>query len=216
MCSTVLSMEALINKPRSYVEKMPPAISGSGGHDALFRVACVLTNGFALSDEQAWSILQEYNARCQPPWSQRELPHKLSEVRKVSHLKSLGHLLSEGGKITPQSSSPPRVLGRITLPDTAEGDPEPLTAYEQPLVADEAEARRIAAELGNLHRDGAISGPDDPDARLFAAVIHTKLGKPSWSWDGGKVFCESWRSSAGDPFQEANPARSRSPFFLLN
>ena len=98
------------DRARRYVEKMPPAISGSGGHDALFRVACVLTNGFALSDEQAWSILQEYNARCQPPWSQRELPHKLSEVRKVSHLKSLGHLLSEGGKITPQSSSPPRVL----------------------------------------------------------------------------------------------------------
>ena len=71
-------------------------------------------------------------------------------------------------------------LGRITLPDTAEGDPGPLTANEQPLVADEAEARRTAAELGNLHRDGAISGPDDPDARLFAAVIHTKLGKPSF------------------------------------
>ena len=156
-----------------YVDTLPVAISGSRGHDALFRVVCVLVNGFALSDEQAWFILQEYNARCQPPWSQRELRHKLSEVRKVSHLNPLGHLLSKGEKVTPQSSSPPRVLGRITLPDTAEGDPGALTANEPPLVADEAEARRIAAELGNLHRDGAISGPDDPDARLFAAVIHT-------------------------------------------
>ena len=43
-------------------------------------------------------------------------------------------------------------LGRITLPDTAEGDPGPLTANEQPLVADEAEARRTAAELG-IERD---------------------------------------------------------------
>jgi hypothetical protein len=156
-----------------YVDTLPGAISGSRGHNALFRVACVLVNGFALPDEQAWPILLEYNARCQPPWSQHELRHKLSEVRKVSHLKPLGHLLSEGGKITPQPSSPPRVLGRIILPDTAEGDPGPLTANEQPLVADEAEARRIAAELGNLHRDGAIGGPDDPDARLFAAVIRT-------------------------------------------
>ena len=86
------------DRARRYVEKMPPAISGSGGHDALFRVACVLTNGFALSDEQAWSILQEYNARCQPPWSQRELRHKLSEARRVSHLKPLGHLLRKRGK----------------------------------------------------------------------------------------------------------------------
>ena len=35
------------------------------------------------------------------------------------------------------------------------------------------EAHRIAAELLKLHRDGAISGPDDSDARLFATVIHT-------------------------------------------
>ena len=81
-----------------YVDTLPVAISGSRGHDALFRVVCVLVNGFALSDEQVWFILQEYNARCQPPWSQRELRHKLSEVRKVSHLKPLGHLLSRRGK----------------------------------------------------------------------------------------------------------------------
>jgi hypothetical protein len=110
------------DRARRYVEKMPSAISGSGGHDALFPVACVLTNGFALSNEQAWSILQEYNARCQPPWSQRELRHKLSEA-KVSHLKPLGHLLRKTGEITPPPSASPRVLGRITLPDTAEGDP---------------------------------------------------------------------------------------------
>jgi hypothetical protein len=129
-----------------YVDTLPGAISGSRGHNALFRVACVLVNGFALPDEQAWPILLEYNARCQPPWSQHELRHKLSEVRKVSHLKPLGHLLSEGGKITPQPSSPPRVLGRIILPDTAEGDPGPLTANEQPLVADEP---RLAASPPN-------------------------------------------------------------------
>ena len=40
-------------------------------------------------------------------------------------------------------------------------------------VVDEPEARLIAAELVKLHRDGAISGPDDPEARFFADLIHT-------------------------------------------
>ena len=31
------------DRARRYVEKMPSAISGSGGHDALFPVACVLS-----------------------------------------------------------------------------------------------------------------------------------------------------------------------------
>ena len=85
--------------------------------------------------------------------------HKLSEARKVSHLKPLGHLLGKTGEITPPPSSPPRVLGRITLPDTAEGDPGALTANEQPLVADETEARRIAAELGTYTGMAQLAAP---------------------------------------------------------
>jgi hypothetical protein len=50
-----------------YVETLPVAISGSRGHDALFRVACVLVNGLDLTDTEAWPILLEYNARCLPP-----------------------------------------------------------------------------------------------------------------------------------------------------
>ena len=48
-----------------YVDALPVAISGSRGHDALFRVACVLVNGFALSDEQAWPISS--GIQCQVP-----------------------------------------------------------------------------------------------------------------------------------------------------
>ena len=76
-----------------YVSALPSAISGSRGHDALFHTTCVLVNGFDLSDDQAWPILVEYNARCVPPWSDRELLHKLSEARKVSHREPRGHLI---------------------------------------------------------------------------------------------------------------------------
>jgi hypothetical protein len=40
-------------------------------------------------------------------------------------------------------------------------------------VVDDPEARRIVAELAKLYRDGAISGPDDPEARFWAKLIHT-------------------------------------------
>ena len=77
-----------------YVAKMPPSISGSVGHNAAFEVACALVKGFALSIEQARAIfVLEYNPRCQPPWSDKEIEHKLKSAAE-SNL-SAGYLLNE-------------------------------------------------------------------------------------------------------------------------
>ncbi len=56
---------------------MPPSIQGSGGRDAAFNVAAALVVGFNLSDEDAYRIIEEWNAGCQPRWSERELRSKL-------------------------------------------------------------------------------------------------------------------------------------------
>jgi hypothetical protein len=37
--------------------------------------------------------------------------------------------------------------------------------------AELTEAHRIAAELAKLHRDGVISGPDDPQAVFYATLV---------------------------------------------
>jgi hypothetical protein len=58
---------------------MPGAISGAGGHDATFAVACKLVE-FGLSPDDAWRLLLEYNQRCHPQWSERELRHKLEDA----------------------------------------------------------------------------------------------------------------------------------------
>jgi hypothetical protein len=62
----------------------PPAISGAGGHDATYSVACSLWR--MLDDESAvWAGLLEYNAtRCQPAWSEKELRHKMSDAEKAT------------------------------------------------------------------------------------------------------------------------------------
>src|SRR5262245_59559167 len=150
----------LSERASRYVAALPIAISGSRGHDALFRVACALVNGFALSDGQAWLILLEYNSRCLPPWSERELRHKLSGARNAAHRKPAGHLVGDRQNLPsrPEPDEAPRILGRITLQETAvaseKSTPEILPEQSKP------EAERIAGELVKLQRDGAISGPD--------------------------------------------------------
>jgi len=68
-----------LERVRAYIAKMPGAISGAGGHDQTFAVACALVK-FGLSPDDAWPLLLEYNQRCQPQWNERELRHKLDDA----------------------------------------------------------------------------------------------------------------------------------------
>jgi len=66
----------------AYLDKIPPAVAGAGGHSQTFYVAKVLLFGFGLSNEAALPFLRAYSLRCSPPWSERELYHKLASARK--------------------------------------------------------------------------------------------------------------------------------------
>ena len=72
-----------VARARAYVAKMPAAISGSGGHDATFSVARKLVADFELSEPDAWALLVEFNGRCQPPWSEKDLQHKLASAQRA-------------------------------------------------------------------------------------------------------------------------------------
>lgn len=65
-----------------YLERVSPAVSGHGGHGQTIRVAAILVRGFSLSVESALQVIQPWNARCQPPWSEKELRHKLTDADK--------------------------------------------------------------------------------------------------------------------------------------
>lgn len=73
---------AVIERARRYLGKMPPSISGCGGHNACFHAACVLALGFGLPESEVYGLLCEWNQTCQPPWSERELRHKASQASK--------------------------------------------------------------------------------------------------------------------------------------
>jgi len=78
------SPTAIVDRARKYVAKMPAAVSGSGGHNQCFAVACALVLGFELNSDDAMSVLAEYSDRCQPPWSDKELRHKISSAMQQS------------------------------------------------------------------------------------------------------------------------------------
>ena len=60
-------MLTVIERARRYVQKCDAAISGQGGHDQTFHVACVLVHGFDLPEGDALTVLQEWNGACSPP-----------------------------------------------------------------------------------------------------------------------------------------------------
>jgi hypothetical protein len=88
-------MSTTIERAIAYLRAMPPAMSGSGGHATTYAAALALTRGFALDEETALRVLCEvHNPQCSPPWSPRELRHKVRSAAastKVEH----GYLLRE-------------------------------------------------------------------------------------------------------------------------
>jgi hypothetical protein len=89
-------MLSISERAAAYLERMPPAIAGSGGHAATFNAAAALLRGFAMSEADALPILTAWNqSHCQPPWSLPELRHKLKDASTSS--RPLGYLLNDDG-----------------------------------------------------------------------------------------------------------------------
>lgn len=83
---------SVIERARRYLAAIPPAVAGHHGDVATFRVCCRLARGFALDDVEAMAVLEQWNAKCEPPWSERELRAKLHGARRYGR-ESIGGLL---------------------------------------------------------------------------------------------------------------------------
>lgn len=83
---------ARLERARRYLAALPPAIAGSHGDLHTFRVCCRLVRGFALDDDEALMLLQQWNSRCLPPWTDRELVQKVASARRYGR-EPIGGLL---------------------------------------------------------------------------------------------------------------------------
>jgi AAA domain/Bifunctional DNA primase/polymerase, N-terminal len=72
---------ARIKRAMAYADACPPAIDGQGGSKVAFALACKMVDGFALSELEAFDVMaSSWNSKCQPPWSDTELAHKIEDA----------------------------------------------------------------------------------------------------------------------------------------
>ena len=70
-----------VDRAHAYLKKLPPSVSGQGGHKALYKAAMVLADGFGFDHDTAMPLLRAYNERPDgDPESDHQLEHKLADA----------------------------------------------------------------------------------------------------------------------------------------
>lgn len=154
----------------AYLATMPPGIQGSNGSGATYAAVCAAVHGFALgADEGLRLILEEYNPRCDPPWSEGELAHKVNDAAAKSHREPAGYLLARGG-VDPAILEAAELLMRPSAspsPSVASSPPAPV-----PPVGQQANANKLRPDPKD-----AIHTHDDDPHRLARAFL-TRYAHP--------------------------------------
>jgi hypothetical protein len=120
--------DAVVRRAEAYLDRIPPAISGSGGHNQTYAAATAMVHGFGLDPETALGLLLDrYNPRCQPPWTEKELRHKVSDAANRPHDRPHGWL---------RDAQQPEDLGGVDLsgfdPERRRGGGERLRSERPP------------------------------------------------------------------------------------
>lgn len=102
---------------------MPVSVSGQRGQTAAFNAVCAAAIGFALSDEEAFVALADWNAACLPPWSEIDLRRKIASARRDCKRPS-GYLL--GDQQSRCAAGVPRPCATFTLGKPSKSELEPF------------------------------------------------------------------------------------------
>jgi hypothetical protein len=82
-----------LKRASAYLARMPESVSGQNGHRDLFKAALVLVKGFQLDPDDAHALLmREFNPRCQPEWSEKEIARK---VRQATTARETGGFIRD-------------------------------------------------------------------------------------------------------------------------
>jgi RecA-family ATPase len=171
-----------------WLSKVPPAISGSGGHNATYTAAVGLVHGFGLSHVDSLTLLEEWNKSCQPPWKATELAHKLREASSRAHNKPRGHLLDAGGSSPSGSFDISRVTFKkpvadpapVPVPSLSPTPPDPqasefrrfmqtaFAATEVVCICDAVEEGRPVSAGSFITIEEWLNRFDDPQSRILS------------------------------------------------
>jgi archaellum biogenesis ATPase FlaH len=158
------SESSVMERAAKYLTKVPIAVSGDKGHDKTFYAACILVRGFGLPAESALSLLETWNLGCQPPWSERELRHKIQDASKangpINYLRDARP--EQWATITPPmpESPPPRIEPKvITIAQAAQKKLDQIRSGHESLVS-----------LGFFPLEYAIGGGVEPGEMVIMAA----------------------------------------------
>ena len=85
----------VMRRAGAYLAACAPGIQGSDGSGATFNAALKVITRFNLTEDEALSLLcGDFNARCEPAWSEAELAHKVAGAwAQAQHSPDLGSSL---------------------------------------------------------------------------------------------------------------------------
>ena len=172
-----------LERARRYLSKMDGSVSGSGGDQACFAAALAMVKGFGLPESVALDLLRcEFNPKCAPPWSERELLHKVRQASKAP--SESGYLLGKNRqRVTEDEWKRVRSETRAVEPEKLKKDQAIDEEALRKLVV-----REVVDEDFFLARSpvdvAALEGP----AEFLGALYE----------EGEKVLCFTTERSQGD------------------
>ncbi|VTR97819.1 Phage/plasmid primase, P4 family, C-terminal domain protein OS=Singulisphaera acidiphila (strain ATCC BAA-1392 / DSM 18658 / VKM B-2454 / MOB10) GN=Sinac_4213 PE=4 SV=1 [Gemmata massiliana] len=93
--SGATGVDLITRRVLPWLAKCDPAVSGQGGHGKTLKVARGLVRGFLLDADLALDLLlQHYNPRCAPEWSEGDLRHKVADAEQCAFGLPDGYLLN--------------------------------------------------------------------------------------------------------------------------
>lgn len=152
----VANVATILDRARAHLAQLPPSVQGEDGSGKAFAAACALVVGFGLSVEQARPLFVEFSDRCQPPWSEPELLHKLEDARAkaVEEPDRVGHLLKPGKGKGKTGESDANLLIRLATSDSLLFQ----TPDQKPYAALTVAGHRETHTLGGKAYKGWLTG----------------------------------------------------------
>ena len=169
-------------RAKAYLAEIPGAVSGEGGHNLTYKAARTLCCGFGLEERVALDLLlTEYNPRCKPPWSEKDLQHKVHDActKPDKYGRPRGYLLSNATTLD-------AVLGQIVHagPQT---EAENMQSILHNIGTLKAEAKNIAlvelsaateTPIEDLAKALAKDQPGENKDRLGASTELYRMARP--------------------------------------
>jgi hypothetical protein len=109
----------VLERAKKYLSVMDPSIKGDPGNPQLVKAACRVVQGFNLDPTTALEAIAEWNSRCVPPWSDKELRYTILRAKDRPSDKPVGYLLNS-----------PRTVGQLDSWTLGDGQQQQQTKIE--------------------------------------------------------------------------------------